>query len=44
MQLKPGDRVVVGPYSDWESWDADALGNNVGIFQEADVRLIINCP
>ena len=38
MQLKPGDRVLVGPYSDWESWDAWAPGNNIVVCQEADVR------
>lgn len=40
MYLKPGQRVVVGHYSDWESWEADweGRGRNVVIFQENDVR------
>jgi co-chaperonin GroES (HSP10) len=43
MTLKAGDRVIVGPYSDWESWDADfeGRGANIGVFQEADVRVLI---
>jgi co-chaperonin GroES (HSP10) len=41
-QLKPGDRVVIGHFSDWESWncDADAPGPNIVLCQEADVRLV----
>lgn len=41
--LKPGDRVVIGHYSDWESWNSDsrADGPNIVICQEADVRLVI---
>lgn len=44
MTLKPGDRVVVGQYSDWESWDADyeGRGANICIFQEADVRGVLS--
>ena len=40
--LKVGDRVTIGHYSDWESWDADfeGRGPNVVLCQEADVRLI----
>ncbi len=40
-QLKPGDRVVIGHYSDWESWSADyeGRGRNVVLCQENDVRL-----
>jgi len=43
-QLEPGDRVVIGHYSDWESWGADYEGRsaNVVLCQEADVRLVIN--
>lgn len=39
--LKPGDRVVIGHYSDWESWFSDYEGRaaNVVLCQEADVRL-----
>ena len=39
--LKPGDRVVIGHYSDWESWFADyeGRGRNVVLCQEADARL-----
>ena len=42
--LKPGDRVVIGHYSDWESWFADyeGRGRNVVLCQEADVRLYQN--
>lgn len=42
MTLKPGDRVVIGPYADWESWDAWAAGNNVVLCQEADVRVRVD--
>lgn len=42
--LRPGDRVVIGHYSDWESWNCSADGhesrdNNIVLCQEADVRL-----
>ncbi len=39
--LIPGDRVMIGHYSDWESWSADyeGRGKNVVLCQEADVRL-----
>ena len=39
--LKPGDRVAIGHYSDWESWfsDFEGRGRNVVLCQEADVRL-----
>ena len=42
--LKPGDRVTIGHYSDWESWFADYEGRakNVVLCQEADVRLVLN--
>lgn len=42
--LKPGDRVVIGHYSDWESHfcDYEGRGRNVVICQEADVRVIIH--
>lgn len=41
-QLKPGNRVIIGHYSDWESWNSDHEGNgpNVVLCQEADVRLV----
>lgn len=35
--VKPGDLVIVGPYSDWESQDG-----KFGIFQEDDVRGILS--
>ncbi len=40
--LKPGDRVIIGHYSDWESWFADfeGRGKNVVLCQEADARVI----
>lgn len=39
--LKPGDRVYIGHYSDWESWfsDFEGRGANIVLCQEADVRL-----
>lgn len=39
--LKPGDKVKIGHYSDWESWFADyeGRGKNVVLCQEADARL-----
>jgi len=39
--LKPGDQVVIGHYSDWESWFCDFEGRaqNVVLCQEADVRI-----
>jgi co-chaperonin GroES (HSP10) len=42
--LKPGDRVIIGHYSDWESWFADyeGRGRNVVLCQEADVRVVID--
>ena len=45
MTLKPGDRVVIGHYSDWESWfsDYEGRGRNVVLCQEADVRLYQPC-
>jgi co-chaperonin GroES (HSP10) len=44
--LKPGDRVIIGHYSDWESWSAAADGHesrdrNIVLCQEADVRVLI---
>jgi co-chaperonin GroES (HSP10) len=41
--LKPGDRVAIGHYSDWESWFADyeGRGRNVVLCQEADVRVVL---
>lgn len=46
MTLKPGDRVVIGHYSDWESWNCSADGHeskarNIVLCQEADVRFVI---
>lgn len=45
--LKPGDRVVIGHYSDWESWNCSADGHerdsNIVLCQEADVRLFEEC-
>lgn len=45
--LRPGDRVAIGHFSDWESWNCSADGhqtrdNNIVLCQEADVRLIRN--
>lgn len=42
--LKPGDRVTIGHYSDWESWSCDfeGRGRNVVLCQEADVRVIFD--
>ena len=42
--LKPGDRVYIGHYSDWESWNCAAdgyagRGANIVLCQEEDVRL-----
>lgn len=39
--LKPGDWVIIGHYSDWESWSCDyeGRGANIVLCQEADVRL-----
>ena len=44
--LKPGDRVAIGHYSDWESWfcDYEGRGRNVVLCQEADVRVLIETP
>jgi co-chaperonin GroES (HSP10) len=44
--LKPGDRVVIGHYSDWESWfcDYEGRGRNVVLCQEADVRVLVKVP
>ena len=41
--LKPGDRVAIGHFSDWESWSADfeGRGRNVVLCQEADVRVVL---
>lgn len=41
--LKPGDRVAIGHYSDWESWLADfeGRGRNVVLCQEADARVVL---
>ena len=41
--LKPGMRVAIGHYSDWESWAADYEGRakNIVLCQEADVRVIV---
>jgi co-chaperonin GroES (HSP10) len=43
MTLKPGDRVIIGHYSDWESWHADYEGRdaNIVLCQEADVRVVL---
>jgi len=43
--LKPGDRVIIGHYSDWESWNCTADGHesrgaNIVLCQEEDVRLV----
>jgi co-chaperonin GroES (HSP10) len=44
--LKPGERVAIGHYSDWESWfcDYEGRGRNVVLCQEADARVLINAP
>lgn len=44
--LKPGDRVVIGHYSDWESWNCSQDGHesrdaNIVLCQEADVRIVL---
>jgi co-chaperonin GroES (HSP10) len=41
--LKPGARVAIGHYSDWESWfcDFEGRGQNVVLCQEADVRVVL---
>lgn len=41
--LKPGARVIIGHYSDWESWfcDYEGRGRNVVLCQEADVRVVL---
>lgn len=43
LTLRPGDRVIIGHYSDWESWfsDYEGRGANVVLCQEADVRLVL---
>jgi co-chaperonin GroES (HSP10) len=46
MTLEPGDRVVIGHYSDWESWNCSLDGyesrdKNIVLCQEADVRLVL---
>lgn len=40
ITLKPGDEVVIGRWSDWES-NESGWGQNVVIAMEADVRVII---
>lgn len=42
--LKPGDRVIIGHYSDWESWHSDyeGRGANIVLCQEADVRVVVS--
>lgn len=42
--LKPGDRVAIGHFSDWESWNSDYEGRdrNIVLCQENDVRVIIH--
>ena len=45
MKLKKGDRVVIGHYSDWESWNCSAdghqsKGKNIVLCQQNDVRFI----
>lgn len=39
MTCKPGMRVAIGQFTDWESTDA-GWGDNVVICQEADVRVL----
>ena len=41
--LNVGDRVIIGHYSDWESWfsDFEGRGKNVVLCQEADARVVI---
>jgi hypothetical protein len=43
ITLKPGARVAIGHYSDWESWSCDyeGRGQNIVLCQEADVRLVL---
>jgi co-chaperonin GroES (HSP10) len=45
--LKPGARVIIGHYSDWESWNCSADGHqsrdkNIVLCQEADVRVVLD--
>lgn len=45
-KLKPGDRVLIGHFSDWESWNCSHDGHqsqdkNIVLCQEADVRVIL---
>jgi co-chaperonin GroES (HSP10) len=45
-ELRPGDRVMIGHYSDWESWHCGAdghesRGRNIVLCQEADARLVM---
>lgn len=44
MQVHPGMRVIIGKWTDWESWDAgwESEGANIVICQEADVRAIVS--
>jgi co-chaperonin GroES (HSP10) len=44
--LKRGDRVVIGHYSDWESWHCSVDGHqsrdrNIALCQEGDVRGVL---
>lgn len=41
MTCKPGMRVAIGKFTDWESNDA-GWGDNVVICQQADVRVILS--
>jgi|SRR5579862_3037408 len=43
MTLRIGQRVLIGQYADWESWDGswEGRGANIVICQEADVRAIL---
>jgi len=42
--LKVGDRVIIGHYSDWESWfcDFEERAKNIVICQEGDVRVSLD--
>jgi co-chaperonin GroES (HSP10) len=37
LSVKPGDVIVFGPYTDW-----DSFGQDVVLIQEADIRVVVN--
>lgn len=36
LSVKPGDEIIFGPYTDW-----DSFGEDVVLIQEADIRVVI---